>query len=84
MVIYNRLDGPCQPRARTLQVLVSDDGREWAVVYTHDGTVFGGIDGRPLLVKCPGTVARHVRLRLREQNFLHLDQVEIYGPAMRR
>jgi hypothetical protein len=84
IVIYNRLDGPCQPRSRSLQVLVSDNATEWVLLYDHDGTVFGGIDGRPLIIKCPGTKARHVRIRLREKNFLHLDQVEIYGESIRR
>jgi hypothetical protein len=84
IVIYNRLDSPCQPRSRTLQVLVSDNATEWDSLYQHDGTVFGGIDGRPLIVRCQGAKARHVRIQLRERNFLHLDQVEIYGELMRR
>jgi hypothetical protein len=84
IVIYNRLDGPCQPRSRTLEVLVSGDSKAWTLLYDHDGTVFGGIDGRPLIIKCKGTKARHVRIQLREKNFLHLDQVEIYGELIRR
>jgi hypothetical protein len=84
IVIYNRLDGPCQPRARLLQVLVSDDAKDWVVLHDHDGTLFGGIDGRPLIIRCQGTTARHVKIRLREANFLHLDQVEIYGELVRR
>jgi hypothetical protein len=82
IVIYNRLDGPCASRSRTLQVITSDDLQVWALLYEHDGTVFGGIDGRPLIIRCPGKKARHVRIRLREQNFLHLDQVEVYGELM--
>lgn len=76
--IYNRLDC-CSERARTLRVLLSSDGANWRLAYAHNGTIFGGQDGRPLVVNLQGTSARYVRLQLAETNYLHLDEVEIYG-----
>jgi hypothetical protein len=80
IVLYNRLDGPCKPRARTLRVMISYDEETWTQLYSHDGTPFGGIDGFPLHIRCAGAEARFIRLQLNETNYLHLDQVEIYGP----
>jgi Methyltransferase domain/NedA-like, galactose-binding domain len=80
ILVYNRLDGPCAPRARTLRVLVSDDAAAWAELYAHNGTTFGGADGQPLHIACAGAQGRFVRLQLAETNFLHLDEVEIYAP----
>jgi hypothetical protein len=79
ILVYNRLDGPCRRRSRTLSVLISADATSWTELYTHDGTPFGGFDGFPLHIKCPASKARFVRLQLNEYNYLHLDQVEIYG-----
>jgi hypothetical protein len=76
--IFNRLDC-CSERARTLQILLSQDGQNWQTVYRHDGTVFGGVDGRQLSVALQGRTARYVRLQLAEDNLLHLDEVEVYG-----
>ena len=77
--IYNRMDC-CQERASTLNVLLSQDALNWELCYSNDQqNVFGGIDGKPLLVNVQHQVARFVRLQLRENEYLHLDEVEIYG-----
>jgi hypothetical protein len=76
--IYNRLDC-CSERSRTLQVLLSDEGQNWRVIYSHDGSVFGGADGNYLDIKLNNEIARFVRVQLRETNWLHLDEVEVYG-----
>ncbi len=75
--VFNRLDYNPE-RVRTLQVLVSSDGAAWRTVYRHDGSVFGGSDGKPLRVYLRGEPARLVRLRLAEKTWFHLDEVEIY------
>lgn len=75
--IYNRLDC-CSERARTIQVLLSNDGINFTRVFTNDGTIFGGADGKFLKVSLQGYSARYVRLQLNETNYLHLDEVEIY------
>jgi len=75
--IFNRLDC-CGERARTIQVLLSNDGIRWRRVYAHNGRLFGGADGKPLIVALKGNSARFVRLQLAETNWFHLDEVEIY------
>lgn len=75
--IFNRLDC-CAERARTIQILLSNDGANWTTVYSNNGTVFGGNDGKPLSVSLKGNSARYVRLQLAETNYFHLDEVEIY------
>ncbi|MBK9154474.1 MAG: discoidin domain-containing protein [Chloracidobacterium sp.] len=75
--IFNRLDC-CGERARTIRVLLSNDGIRWRRVYAHNGSVFGGADGRPLIVSVRGNSARYVRLQLAEVTWFHLDEVEIY------
>jgi hypothetical protein len=75
--IFNRLDC-CSERARTIQVLLSNDGVNWTRVFANDGSVFGGRDGKFLRVSLKGQSARFVRLQLNETNYLHLDEVEIY------
>lgn len=76
--VFNRLDC-CSERARTLQVLVSADGKTWQVAYRHDGSIFGGADGKPLRIPLGNPSARYVRLQLAEENWFHLDEVEVFG-----
>jgi hypothetical protein len=76
--IFNRLDC-CSERARTIQVLLSNNGNNWTRVFANNGVVFGGKDGKPLIVPVSGYSARFVRLQLAETNYLHLDEVEVYG-----
>jgi hypothetical protein len=79
VVIFNRQDC-CSERSRTVHVLLSDDGRVFRDVYAHDGTVFGGVrDGRPLRVHLDGARARFVRLQLANTDYLHFDEVEVFG-----
>ena len=78
--IFNRGDA-CQIRARSLQVLLSDDTQNWRVVYERGGLPFGmpGRNaGRPLQINVHGQSARYVRLQLAEAEFFHLDEVEVY------
>ena len=79
IVVFNRLDPVCVERARTLSVLVSPDGEDWDLVYTHDGSAFGGIDGQPLAIPLERAGVRFVRLRLNDYEYFHLDEVEIYN-----
>ncbi|HET9019350.1 MAG TPA: discoidin domain-containing protein, partial [Acetobacteraceae bacterium] len=79
ILIYNRLDGSCAQRARTLRVLLSDDALNWTELYAHNGTSFGGVDGNPLHIQCESSAARFVRIQLNERNYLHLVEVEIFA-----
>jgi cytochrome c-type biogenesis protein CcmH/NrfG len=76
--VYNRIG--FEERASTLNVLLSQDALNWELSYSNDQkNIFGGIDGKPLTVNLHQKVARFVRLQLRDYEFLHLDEVEIYG-----
>ena len=76
--LFNRLDC-CAERARTMQLMLSDDGRQWRMAYRHGGSAFGGQDGKSLKVQLNGASARYIRLQLNETNWFHLDEVEVYG-----
>jgi mono/diheme cytochrome c family protein len=80
VVIWNRCD--CAERAAWLQICLSDDGRSWKTVYRHDGRIFFGFsDNKPLSVQLTNQPARFVRIQLPGNEFLHLDEVEVFGPA---
>ena len=61
-------------RARTIQVLLSQDGNAWTAIYRHNGTDF-----KDLTVDAGGRQARYVRVQLAETNYLHLMEVEVFG-----
>lgn len=78
--IYNRLDGNYGERSRKLMVLIGNNGIDWEKIYDHKGKQpFGCVDGQPLIVKIPSKPARYIRLQLNDINYLHLDEVEVYG-----
>ena len=78
ILIYNRMDPFCKERAASLEVFTSNDMVKWESVYAHNGKSFGGIDGYPLAIQLLSSTTRFVKIQLREPNFLHLDEVEIY------
>ncbi|MCP4378148.1 MAG: discoidin domain-containing protein, partial [bacterium] len=77
IVVANREE--CQERANRLEILLSQDGKKWKKVYTHNGTKFDGgtKNTKPLTVKLGNPSARYVRLQVRN-TFLHLNEVEVY------
>ena len=77
--IFNRLTH--RDRARHLSVLTSTDRQAWHLVFAKrtDGD-FGGADGRPMVVRTrPPLTCRYVRIQLDGRNFLHLDEVQVFG-----
>ena len=81
VVLWNRCDGAAA-RSREITVMVSDDGEAWTTAYTHDGTTFlGYTDNTPLAVNLNGAMARYVRISLPGTDFLHLDEVQVFGTA---
>ncbi len=74
-------------RIRQLAILLSQDGTSWTVGYRHNGEPsFGGADGHPLIWR-PDAVraARFVRMHLEVANYLHLDEVQVFGrPLLER
>ena len=80
VVIWNRCETP--DRAANLLLLLSDDGQVWDAVYQHDGSTFLGVaDQKPLVIPLVGAMARFVRVQLPGSGYLHLDEVEVFGPA---
>lgn len=79
--IYNRPGGPdIAARANELDVLVSADGSNWTPLLSRTETAPFGLDGTPLVVHAsPALPYRFVLLRLRGTNWLHLQEVEVYG-----
>jgi hypothetical protein len=74
--IFNRLD-VASDRARSLCLMISEDGENWRRIFQLAGRRFGGIDGRPLRIPTSET-ARFVRVQLEDTQYLHLDQIEVY------
>ena len=78
VVIYNRCDAAA--RNARLIVSLSADGRQWGEVFRNNGAVFfGHTDGKPLEVALDGAQGRFVRVQLPQTEYLHLDEVEVYG-----
>ena len=76
--IYNRLNVGSE-RANTLTVLISVDLVNWEQVYVYNqNQPFGGINGSPLSIEI-NQIARYIKLQLQDRNYLHLDEVEVYG-----
>ena len=80
VIIWNRCE--CAERSARLQIGLSEDGRVWQTVYRHDGRPFYGFsDGKPLAVQITNGLARFVRVQLPGKDYLHLDEVEVFGVA---
>ena len=78
IVVFNRTTAA--ERAKTLTILLSDDGLAWREVYRHDGTVFlGAADQKPLVVPLQCATGRFVRLQVQEETWMHLSEVQIFG-----
>ena len=80
VAIWNRCDDTAARNNRVM-VRLSEDAETWRTVYEHDGTTFrGATDGKPLAVELDGAQCRFVRIQLPGTDYLHLDEVEVFGP----
>jgi hypothetical protein len=77
IVIYNRETHP--ERASNLSILVSQDERNWQTIHQNSQKFGGAITKTPLKVRADRQQARYVRVQLNNFDYLHLDEVEIYG-----
>ncbi len=83
--LFNRMDvSGAAERANRLAIDIGFDPERLIEVFRRESEApFGGADGQPLVfapaIPIPG---RFVRIRLLERNYLHLDQVEVYGEAL--
>ncbi len=68
-----------QHKAAKLEILLSQDDKNWTKAYTHNGTKFygGKKKSKPLTVRIGGKSARYVRLQVRNE-VLGLNEVEVY------
>ncbi len=84
VVLWNREDAG-RERARHLEIAFSLDGETWEVVANTGPEPFGGLRSMaPFVLGCDDRPARFVRIRRTTPGVLHLDEVEVYGPALRR
>jgi hypothetical protein len=80
--IYNRTAGrSIMRRASRFELQISDDDKAWTTVFRRETeSVIRGAKLSPFIwLPEKETLARFVRLRLLGWQFLHLDQVEIFG-----
>lgn len=84
--VFNRCDNPVAvSRLEHFLVYLSDDGADWRIGYEHHGAAPGGLTtGGPWRWQ-PGvtTVTRFVRIGLPGHDYLHFDQVEVFGEPVR-
>jgi hypothetical protein len=82
--IYKRCGQPAiAARANALDILASRDGATWITLFSYHGTEPFGCDGEPLIVAFEDkTQYRLVKLQLRNDGLLHLDEIEVYGHKM--
>jgi SAM-dependent methyltransferase len=80
--LFNRLDSPdLAARSRQFELAVSVDRCVWRILLRkEDESVFGGADGKPLILPVqPNVQARYVRVQLTRRDYLHLDKIEVFG-----
>lgn len=80
--IFNRIDDKgIAARASDIVVEAGFSPNELVEIFRRiSEEPFGGVDGNPLTIKLHiPLLARYIRVRLCVPNYLHLDQIEIYG-----
>jgi hypothetical protein len=78
VVVYNRMDG-ARERAYAFTLSLGRDSDHLEQVHDQDGRPFGGADGNPARIMLGGLAARYVRVQLPGEDYLHLDEVEVYA-----
>jgi hypothetical protein len=80
VVVYNRME--FRERCTRMTVSGSADGVDWVLWGAKlDGKLFGGLDGRRYMFRFSQPYrARFVRVGMIGTDFLHFDEVEIFGP----
>jgi hypothetical protein len=81
--IFNTMDPKLRDQFRRFRIEIGFDHASWVDVFTTETDLdVGGIDGNPFIWR-PELSAwgRFVRITALGETALHLDQVEVYGPA---
>jgi hypothetical protein len=78
--IYNTTDSAAA-RFKNFSLDISIDGQARVeLVRKEDDALVGGVGGAPFIWNGPGTAfGRFVRITLLGRDYLHLNQVEVYG-----
>jgi len=83
VVVFNRTDRGTADRTRQIRILIAGDvGKEFQLVYQHDGSTFYGVkEKKPLVVEFRDRLvtARIVRLHVPGNCSFALDEVEVYA-----
>ncbi len=83
--LFNRLDNVAvAKRACKLAVEIAGKQAAYTEICRYDSPQhFGGADGEPLTIRFdPGKEGRFIRIRLLARDYLHLNQVEVYGTPL--
>lgn len=80
--VFNRLD--LKYRANHIKIELDKGDGEWVEIFRKvDDSEFGGVDGYPLICVFDGSyVGSRVRLSLLRKDFLHLNQVQVFGVSI--
>ncbi len=80
--VFNTLEPVPSERFRRFRISVAFDPGDWIEVYRKDDDAPVGGIGDPFVWRpALSAFARFVRITLCDRNFLHLDQVEVWGRA---
>jgi hypothetical protein len=81
--IFNRLEQEeLTKRGNRFRIDLRADGRsDWQLVFMKtDDAMFGGADGYPFVwLAHKPMIARHVRVQLLGSNFLHYEEIQVFG-----
>lgn len=78
--LYNRTDC-CRDAPPALNILVSQNGKGWTLVHSHSKRQFGAPPlGEALSIDLGRHSARFVRVQLASKGYLHLAEVQVFGP----
>jgi hypothetical protein len=79
IVVWNRCDGLAGRNSR-IKASLSIDGSHWQLACQNEsGLFYGATDNKPLVMPMRDRSARFVRLHLDGHEYLHLDEVEVFG-----
>ena len=80
IIIFNRgrADSVAAARAKRLSIYFSLDSYNWGKLYFSDQAFGGILDKNPLVISCLKKYTRYIRIQLYGNQYLHLDEVEIY------
>jgi FkbM family methyltransferase len=83
VIVFNRLDAGSW-RAYPFVLKLGSESGDFREAYSQGGRRCGGADGDPARIKLNGAVARYIRIELPNEEYLHLNEVEVFGVTANR